>query len=69
MEYVRSIAQRRRFDSSRLELRGDLIVDEGETLGLKARRKVEVRLNDERSVQRALCYAEAEMDGVRDLIP
>lgn len=41
----------------------------GEALGLKARRNVEVRLSDERSVQRGLCYAEAEMDGVRDLIP
>jgi predicted aspartyl protease len=41
----------------------------GKTLGLKARRKVEVRLSDERSVERALCYAEVEMDGVRDLIP
>jgi predicted aspartyl protease len=41
----------------------------GKTLGLKPRRKVEVKLSDERSVERALCYAEAEMDGVRDLIP
>jgi len=41
----------------------------GERLGLKVRRKVEVRLSDERVVERGLCYAEVEVDGVRDLIP
>ena len=41
----------------------------GERLGLRVRRKVEVRLSDERVVERGLCYAEVEVDGVRDLIP
>ena len=41
----------------------------GNKLGLKVRRKVAVRLSDERAVERGLCYAEAEVDGVRDLIP
>jgi predicted aspartyl protease len=41
----------------------------GERLGLKVRRKVEVKLSDERAVERGLCYAEAEVDGVRDLVP
>ena len=41
----------------------------GDKLGLKVRRKVVVSLSDERAVERGLCYAEAEVDGVRDLIP
>jgi len=41
----------------------------GERLGLKVRRKVHVRLSDERSAERGLCHAEVEVDGVRDLIP
>ncbi len=41
----------------------------GERLGLKVRRKVEVRLSDQRVVERGLCFAEAELDGIRDLVP
>jgi len=41
----------------------------GERLGLKARRKVEVRLSDQRVVERGLCFAEAELEGIRDLVP
>ena len=44
-------------------------LDIGGKLGLKVRRKVAVSLSDERAVERGLCYAEAEVDGVRDLIP
>jgi len=43
--------------------------DISDKLGLKVRRKVAVKLSDERAVERGLCYAEAEVDGVRDLIP
>jgi len=41
----------------------------GDKLGLKVRRKIAVRLSDGRAIERGLCYAEAEMDGVRDFIP
>lgn len=41
----------------------------GERLGLKVRRKVEVKLSDERAFERDLCFAEAELDGTMDLIP
>jgi predicted aspartyl protease len=43
-------------------------LDVGEKLGLRVSRRVAVRLSDERSVERDLCYAEAEVDGVKDLI-
>lgn len=41
----------------------------GDELGLEARQKVRVRLGDVRVTERGLCYAEAEMEGVRGLIP
>jgi len=41
----------------------------GDRLGLKPRRKVEVRLSDQRVVERGLCFVEAELGGVRDLVP
>ncbi len=41
----------------------------GEQLRLRPRRRVEVRLSDQRVVERGLCFAEAELEGVRDLVP
>ena len=41
----------------------------GEKLGLKVRRKVAVKLSNEHEVERGLCYAEAEVGGVKDLVP
>ena len=38
-------------------------------LGLKPRRKVAVKLSDEHVIQRSVCNAEAEIEGVKDLIP
>ena len=38
-------------------------------LGLKARRKVTVKLSDQHGIERGVCNADAEINGVRDQIP